>query len=196
METAIVFSPRATLLGGNQETWLYEQLLSSRATWNILAQQIMMGRADVDPAAESKLYSMDQWSGYEVPRNRLFDFLQSQQIANPIVLTGDIHANWVNELKSDFDRPESPTIATEFVCTSISSGGNGFDKNEKTEMMLSQNPFVKFHNNQRGYTRCHVTRDRWISDYQVLDFVDKPGSPIKTRASFVVENGKKGVERS
>ena len=44
---------------------------------------------------------------------------------NPVVLTGDIHSNWVNDLRVDDRKPESPVVATEFVGTSISSGGNG-----------------------------------------------------------------------
>ena len=37
-------------------------LLRSPATWNVLAQQVMMGMADVVAGPEEK-YSMDQWPG-------------------------------------------------------------------------------------------------------------------------------------
>ena len=42
-----------------------------------------------------------------------------------IVLSGDIHSNWVNDLRVDDRLPETPVVATEFVGTSLSSGGNG-----------------------------------------------------------------------
>ena len=40
-----------------------------------------------------------------------------KRISNPVVLTGDIHSNWANELMVDFDQPESQVVATEFVGT-------------------------------------------------------------------------------
>ena len=76
---------------------------------------------------------------------------------NPIVLTGDIHTNWVNDLRVDDHQPETPVIATEFVGTSISSGGDGADKLENSDAVLAENPSVRFFNSQRGYVRCTVT---------------------------------------
>jgi alkaline phosphatase D len=110
------------------------------------------------------------------------------------VLTGDIHSNWVCDLKTDFDNPGGPTIATEFVGTSISSGGNGSQTHERTDSILAENPFVKFHNVERGYVSCTVTPTEWRSDYRVVEFVDKPGAPLITRRSFVVEAGQPGAK--
>lgn len=114
--------PKGTLLGDEQENWLNNSLLNSPARWNVLAQQVMMARVDRKPGPEVA-YSMDQWGGYDVARTRLLSFLRDRQIANPVVITGDIHTNWVNDLKVNFDEPAAPTVATEFVGTSISSGG-------------------------------------------------------------------------
>ena len=50
---------------------------------------------------------------------------REHHIRNPVVLTGDIHSHWANELLTDFDRPDSPPVGVEFVGTSISSGGDG-----------------------------------------------------------------------
>lgn len=181
-----------TMLGDEQERWLMQGLLASQSTWNILGQQVMMARVDRVPG-DVRNFSMDQWSGYDVARTRLLRYLEERQIPNPIVLTGDIHSNWVNDLKLDFDRPDERTVATEFVCTSLSSGGNGTPTPKNLDKILAENPFVKFHNAERGYTSCTVTPDNWRSDYQVVEYVDKPGAPLVTRASFVVENGRPGV---
>jgi len=189
------FSDQQTMLGAEQESWLNERLASSPATWNILAQQVMMGRAD-RKAGEGIAYSMDQWPGYEKPRQRLMKFLSDQKVANPIVLTGDIHSNWANELKIDFDDEKSPTVANEFVGTSMSSGGDGSQNRPGTAEILAENPFVKFYNTERGYVRCDVTKDQWRSDYQVIPYVSRKGSPQVTRASFIVEQGRAGMERA
>ncbi len=39
-----------------------------------------------------------------------------------------------------------------------------------------------------------MTPDHYRSDYQVVEYVDKPGAPLVTRASFVVENGQPGAK--
>ena len=47
---------------------------------------------------------MDQWPGYEVSRRRLLEFFHERCIPNPVVLTGDIHVNWVNDLQLNFEK--------------------------------------------------------------------------------------------
>jgi alkaline phosphatase D len=190
-----VFDPKATLLGDAQEKWLQDDLRRSPATWNVLAQQIMMGRADRDPGPDVT-WSMDQWSGYDVCRKRLLGFLAEQKVRNPVVLTGDIHSNWVNDLKVDFDRPESPTVAAEFVGTSITSGGDGVAVDDYVTAILEQNPFVRFFNKERGYVSCTVTPKEWRADYQVVEKVSVKDAPLVTRASFRVEDGKAGAKKA
>ena len=116
------------------------------------------------------------------------------ECSNPIVLTGDIHSNWVADLKADFGDERSPTVAAEFVGTSLSSSGDGFKQRPETPQVLSENPFFKFFNAQRGYVRCEVTPELWRSDFRIVEFVTAPNAPISTLASFVVENGKPGIE--
>ncbi len=187
-----VLDPRATMLGDKQEQWLMASLLESPAQWNVLAQQVMVGRANRN-TPELPRFSMDQWAGYEVARKRLLNFLGTRKITNPVVLTGDIHSNWVNDLKVDFDRDDDPVVATEFVGTSISSGGNGSRDLEPVEKMLAANPFTRFYNRERGYVSCTVTPTQWQSDYQVVEYIDRPGAPLITRSAFVVESGRPGA---
>ena len=95
----------------------------------------------------------------------------------------------------DFRNPNAPAIATEFVGTSITSGGDGVDQTPRMKDVLAENPFVKFQSSQRGYVSCAVTKEAWHADYQVLDYVSRPGAPRKTRASFKVTSGRPGAER-
>ena len=190
-----VLDPEATLLGDQQEQWLLEGLDQSASQWNVLPQQILMARVDRRPGEDEQI-SMDQWSGYEVARRRLMEFLASRRPANPIVLTGDIHTNWVTDLKVDYTQENAPIVGTEFVGTSISSGGDGRDVLDGTAAMLAENPSVRFFNGQRGYVRCAITPTSWTSDYRVLEYVTHQGSPISTRASFTVETGRPGAQRT
>jgi len=189
-------SPKNTMLGQKQRKWLQGALISSEGHWNVLAQQVMMEMAAISRNGLTPKYSMDQWPGYAHERMALMRFIEDRKISNPIVLTGDIHSNWVNELRVDDRKPETPIVATEFVGTSITSGGNGQAKPTYLPLLQSVNPGVKFHNTERGYVRCEVTKDLWKSDYVAVEDVLKPGGNILTRASFIVESGKPGVKKS
>ncbi len=178
-----------SLLGSEQRNWLCRELISSKATWNVLAQQVMMGMVGFPSEDQPLKYSMDQWPGCAYERMQLVKFLAQRRISNPVVLTGDIHSNWVNELRVDDRRAEDPVVATEFVATSLSSGGNGVDAPANLAALMSHNACIKFHNAQRGYILCDVTKERWQSDYIVVDDVLKPGGKISKRQSFVVEAG-------
>ena len=186
-------NPNNTILGTEQKRWLEQKLIASPATWNVMAQQVMMGmvhrRDDPEP-----LYSMDQWPGYAHERIELGRFLESRRVLNPVVLTGDIHTNWVNDLRVDDRKFDTPVVATEFVATSITSGGDGGDQIKVRESLISRNAGVRYYNAQRGYIRCNVTPKTWQSDYMVVDQVTKPNAPIHQTASFVVETGRPGAQ--
>jgi len=188
-------SDKRTMLGDEQEAWLKEGLSKSSATWNVLAQQVMMARVDRLPG-EVVAVSMDQWPGYEANRRRILKHFADHKISNPIVLAGDIHSNWANDLIADFDDYDSKVVASEFVTTSISSGGDGKAVLPTTEGVLRENPFVKLYNAQRGYVRCEITPKLWRTDYRVVAKVSKPGAPRTDLASFVVEAGEAGVKKA
>jgi len=188
-----IYDPAATLLGEAQERWLMDGLDGSTARWNVVPQQLMMARVDF-ASGDDESYAVDIWSGYEAARRRLMEFLAERRPANPLVLAGDIHSNWVNDLKVDYRDPAAPVVGTELVCTSISSGGDGADGGDRAAALIAENPAIRFYNGQRGYVRCDLTPGRCRADYQVLEYVTRPGSPISTRASFVVEDGRPGVQ--
>lgn len=185
-----------TMLGKAQEEWLYAGFRDSRATWNLLAQQVPMMRFDRNPDPTITETHMDKWDGAEAARNRLFAAAEAARIANLVVLAGDVHHNRAAELKVDFDDPSSRTAGVEFVATSISSNGDGVDQPKSTSALMSANPHMRFYNTQRGYARHHVTAGRWQADFQVLDKVSVKDAPATTRASFVVEAGKPALVRA
>lgn len=187
--------PTRTMLGQEQERWLLNNLGNSRTKWNVLAQQIIMAQADHDAGPDLAL-GMDLWDGYAGARKRLFTEIIDRKVQNLVVLTGDAHRNFAAELKENFDDPNSATIGTEFLGTSISSGKDGADMDALGEQWLAANPHMKFHNAQRGYVSCNLTPDIWRTDFRVLPYVTKPDAPISTRASFIVENGRPGLQKA
>ncbi len=182
----------ATVFGEAQERWLFDGLAASGTQWNVIANQVAIAQLDNQPGPDES-FRMDRWDGYVAARRRLLEFVRDNA-SNVIVLTGDIHSNWVADLKPDFDDPASPVVAAEFMGTSLSSGGDGSDAAGFGRRALAENPHLKFFNGQRGYVRCTASRNLWTSEYRVVDYVERPGSPISTRATFVVEPGKAGTQ--
>ena len=161
--------PGPTLTAVEQERWLLDGLAASEARWNVLAQQVFFAQIDFQ-RGDGRQFQMDAWDGYPGYRGRILNFVARQGVENPVVITGNVHRNWANELLTDFDDPGSQPVGTEFVGTSITSGGDGSDVHGDTAAILAENPHIKFFNGQRGYVRCRLTRDTWQTDYRVLPY--------------------------
>ena len=65
--------------------------------------------------------NLDSWDGYPAARERVYDLFKAAK-AHPIVLSGDSHAFWVNEL---YDQSGKVRVAAEFGTTAITSPGYG-----------------------------------------------------------------------
>lgn len=188
--------PSKTMTGAEQERWLLSGLDRSQARWNVIAQQVLMAELD-HKIGQGEIFWNDSWDGYPLARNRILNHIASQRITNPIVITGDWHSTFVNDLKLDFKDPNSRTVATEFVVTAISTGGdnNGYD--DYYGPLIPENPHIKFFDgDRRGYFRVNLNRDRWQTDLRIVTTVSQPDAPVYTLASFVVENSRPGVQRA
>ncbi|MEU6641612.1 alkaline phosphatase D family protein [Saccharomonospora sp. NPDC046836] len=187
------FGADRTILGAEQREWVLGGFSSSRARWQVLGNQAPMGQTDRDPGPATDVW-MDPWDGYVAERDQVLAEAQRRGVRNLVVITGDRHQNYAWDLKDDYTDPGSATVGAEFVGTSITSGGDGADSTAETDRFLAANAHMKFINTQRGYVRVNVNRERWRSDFRVLPYVTTPGAPISTRATFVVEDGKPGVQ--
>ena len=185
--------PRRSLLGTGQRRWLLAGLDRCGARWNVLAQQLLMAELELQPGP-GLAYGSDGWDGYAADRARLLEFLQARRPSNPVVLGGDMHSFWVNDLKLENHRPGAQVLASEFVGTSISSSG---PLHELYHGYLADNPHVRFFESRwRGYLRCVAEPHRWRTDLRVVDTVERPGASVRTLASFVVEDGRPGPQRA
>jgi alkaline phosphatase D len=192
-----LLDPTRTMLGMEQEAWLQEGLQSSRARWNILAQQTLMAQSTQIPVAEPDggRFWTDGWDGYPMARRRLLDTLVKSRASNPLVLGGDVHTFYANELRADFNRPESrdnPVIATEFVGTSVTSSSR---PQQRTAQYVAMNPHMKYgRSDKRGYMLMEVTPKETRTRFMGLDEVRDPKTAQRELAAFRVRDGKAGVE--
>lgn len=187
-----LFSEQRSMLGTAQEAWLQEGLARSQARWNVIAQSLMMARMRRRNSAGNAIFWTDDWNGYPASRTRLLRHLHEARVANPLVVGGDIHSFWANDLKLDFDNPASPTVATEFVGSSISANPPSFD----FAAALPENPHVRFFDKSvRGYVCADITSAQTSVRFQAISDRTDPNATVRTVRAFAVENGRAGVQK-
>jgi alkaline phosphatase D len=185
-------APDRTMLGAEQERWLFEQLPAVRARWTVLGQQVPTFARDAVATSPQARFSMDKWDGYTAARARLYARLKETKAPNPIVLSGDVHVHYAADLKLDFANPGSETVGVEFTNTSVTSGGDGAEVSATWEQIRRDNPHIKYHSARRGYIACTATPASMRAEFKVLDKVSVPDSPARIGGAVVVEAGRPG----
>jgi alkaline phosphatase D len=182
--------PDRSLLGTEQEHWLFDGLARSPTRWNLIAQDVLMAELrERDHDGEIR-YWVDDWNGYPAARTRLLAHLHAAQVTNPIVVSGDIHSFWANDLKLDFADPASPVVASEFVGTSVSAHPPPYDKFIE---FLPDNPHVRyFESRRRGYATLDIEPDRVTARFRALTDATMADTDVETLRAFVVETGRPG----
>ncbi|CAN7523661.1 alkaline phosphatase D family protein [Arthrobacter sp. LjRoot14] len=180
-----------TITGADQEQWLLDGFKNSTQRWDILGQQVFFAERDRNKAPEIDDVSMDGWDGYAASRRRITRGWTDAKVRNAVVLTGDVHRNWANDIKVDYKDPASPVVGSELVCTSVTSTGNG--SGSTTDPVMAWNPHLKFYNDNRGYVNTRITKESLQADFRVLDYVTAPGAPVSTKASFEIQDGIPGL---
>lgn len=188
------YDPSRTMIGDTQERWLLDGFANTRARWTVLSNPTAMSQLDTQPG-EGKELGMDMWDGYQASRERVLKGAHDRNVRNLVSLYGDIHRGLAGDLALDFDDPDATIVGSEFGGTSISSGRDGEEIDDVGRVILDENPHVKFINRQRGYTMCTITPNRWQTDYRICDYVTRPGSPVRTRTTLVVEDGRPGIQQ-
>jgi len=183
--------PARTLLGAEQERWLADGWDLARP-WNLLAQQTLMARfAWTDTAIGGGVYWTDGWDGYAPARNRLLGAVAAKKVPGVVVVGGDVHSNYVADLKADYDDPASPVIASEFCGTSITSLSV---PQARVDAAREFNPHIHYGRaDQRGYMSFELDAKQLRASVQVVDRPLDPASGVTTAARFVVEAGRPGA---
>ena len=178
--------PSRTMLGSVQETWMFDQLGRSTATWNVIGQQTVFGDTTVGGA----VLNYDQWDGYPAQRNRIVDRLAAEEVGNVVVLTGDIHFAGTGTIRSG-GRGVGTPVGVEFVATSISSGG--LIDPAVTDVVRAIPDILDAELEHRGYILHEVSPTRWSAEYRMVDTVKLPDSPVFVHATYQVDVGSNQV---
>jgi alkaline phosphatase D len=176
-----------SLPGNAQESWLLDGLSQHQGTWDIIGQQVFFARRFNSTGA-----SMDSWDGYRASRARIQQGWVDRGVRNPVVLTGDVHRAWGNNLVADYNNPSSAVIGTELVTSSVTSSGDGDTTTAIPD--VGTNPWLKFYSNRRGYIRSTITPTELRSDFRGVAKVSEHGAAATTLKSFVTEEGHPGLQ--
>jgi len=117
----------------------------------------------------------------------------ARNLPGVVVLGGDVHSNYVADLKADFDDARSAVVASEFCGTSITSLGLA---QSRIDAARPFNPHIRFgRSDQRGYMSFVLDAKQLRARLQSVDRPADPASGITTVASFVVDAARPGAHR-
>ncbi len=208
----------ATMMGTEQESWLYHAFAKSDAVWDVLGVGTNMGynstpasAMDWVPASAPERnrgyvkqgilagkaglpYNLDNWGGYPKARSRLFAAAQRAD-ANLVVVTGDSHNGWA------FDLPEGGKPAgVEFGGHSVTSPGfesatKGTDPAVIARAMVANSPELKWmDSSNRGYMMLSLTQVAATNEWVFMDTIKTKSLAVKGGHKLKVRPGRKMLE--
>ena len=233
---AAVGAPTRQLLGATQTQWLQQQMAASSATWQVLGQQVLMGRmnipapilietiqpgagvtvsqyaalvakaqtapATLTPAEKAILaqpsipYNLDAWDGYQAARETVLGTARSLN-KNLVVLSGDTHNAWANELAD----MAGNAVGVEFATSSVSSPGfEEYLPKENPAMLagaLQQliSPLKYCDTSRRGYMVVTATATECRADWVYVSTITSRSYTASTDKSLKVFAGADGRGR-
>ncbi|MEU0177357.1 alkaline phosphatase D family protein [Streptomyces massasporeus] len=216
-----VDDPDRTLTGRAQLDWLKAGLKASDTTWRLVGNSVMIspfavGSLSADllkPLAEllglpqeGLALNTDQWDGYTDDRREILAHLRTNAIRNTVFLTGDIHMAWANDVPVDAGTyPLSPSAATEFVVTSVTSDNlDDIVKVPEGTVSAVASPVIRAANrhvhwvdtDRHGYGVLDITAERAQMDFYVISDRAKRDASAKWSRSYRTRSGTQKVERT
>lgn len=171
-----------SMLGKAQEAWFDKTVAAHPVRWSLVTQQTFFSRL-VLPTGPDSLHPQF-WDGYPAARERLLDALAAAGTRNAVILGGDVHSFWINDVKRDFSEPSSPTVATEIV-TSCLASHNGPEALFGPAPQL--NPHVRFRDNAHaGYVLLDIGREHIEGVARAVTNLADPASDCRTLHSFTI----------
>jgi alkaline phosphatase D len=132
-------------------------------------------------------FNLDAWDGYPAARERLYQSIRRAG-AHPLVLAGDSHAFWANQLAD----AQGNAIGVEFGTSSISSPsiGDMLPKMPIGDLLQQASPEVAFCDQRaKGYILLTLTREKATGDYIAMSTIYTPKAEARTLKRFSLPAG-------
>ncbi|MGV9006779.1 MAG: alkaline phosphatase D family protein [Brevundimonas sp.] len=148
-------------------------------------------RAQVEQAAvlfsHGLPFNLDSWDGYPAGRERLYETFKAAGV-QPIVLAGDSHAFWINELKDDAGERR----AVEFGTSGISSPspGDALGDFPLGAALAGTNPEVVFcDQTAKGFVLLTLTPDSARADLMAVSTILAKPYQLRTVTAYALAAG-------
>jgi alkaline phosphatase D len=179
-----VTNPSRTLLGADQYAWLTNGMMNSTARWKVLGNQVMF--------APLKIFGVgvngDQWDGYPAERNNIMNHVLNNSIEDVVVITGDIHTSWGNDIPtSNYQSNGSGSAFVEFVTPSVTSPG--FPLNVGSSIIQLANNHMKYIDvTEHGFIILDINQNKTQSDWYFVNTLDQSDAQHYRDASWYVNH--------
>lgn len=184
--------PQRSVFGSAQERWLAAGLAGSRAQWKLLAQGSQVSAGGIYTPLGRRIFT-DGWDGYPQARQRLLDTIAGRGLRDLLCLGGDVHRHVAADLRRRPGDPGSAIVASEFVCSSVTSRGLS---EAATALLRAGNPdIVHARSDERGYALLEITPDAARCEFRATPFPARADARLHTQAAFAVAAGHAGVQR-
>ena len=191
--SGLLNDPNRSLLGQDQYNWLLNEMQWNTSRWNIIGQQVMMAPLE----AFGLVINTDQWDGYQFERTKLYNDILASSIKNVVVLTGDIHTSWANDLPHTGYNASTGagSVGVEFVVTSVTSTSSPISFG--TSIIQSFNSHMKWIElSRKGYLTLDINKDRVQSDWWFVDNITTSTTDISLGNSFFVNNNERFLRQA
>lgn len=173
------------LLGSLQKNWLKIQLSDTISRYKILCNQVMFAPMEILGIP----INADQWDGYNADRQDIEDHIRLNNIKNLVVITGDIHTSWANDIPGPgyVSGTGANSLGVEFVTTSVTS--SNFNLPVSETLIRTLNPHMKYVRlTDHGYSLLDINKARVQTDYMYTVPVETPTYTASWDKSFYKNN--------
>ena len=186
-------APDRSMLGSDQEYWLGVTLDRSVTRWQTIVQPSMFAHFfQKTPQGEYGAYQ-DGWSAYPAARQMILDRLSRRAKQDVVILGGDMHSFFANDVRADWSKPDSPLVAAEFISGSITTHNYNYDRWTRI-IAEPENAHIKFFDDRvHGWGACDIGRDRWSVEFRAGSVWTRDPT-FATLKRFTVEHGRAGVQ--
>ena len=210
-----VSDPERTITGQQQMDFLKASLDERRAQWKLIGNPVMITPVVFPPLPadltaqvndvtgllpeDGVPYNVDQWDGYTADRREVLRHIADESVRNTVFLCGDIHSSWANDVPLDagaYPAEIGRSVATEFVCTSVTSNNldditgspEGTTSRAVEQAFTTSNRHVKFLDfDLHGYSVLDVSPRRAQMDYFVISDRADRGATSRLLASWATD---------
>lgn len=200
-----------TMMGFDQEHWLYKSLNESNANWRVIGSQTVVNHVDFTSVGKIighpfEHYDLDSFDGYLANRRRLYETILENNITDTVIVSGDFHIAWAHELFLDANKYDPKTgegsLLVEFA-TSATSSPSTFPRGYSIEQchrisnkLVDSNKGIIWNEGWfRGYFEMEVGSDQIDVGYFGVN-VSNSNREEFSLANFTVERGASRISRN